>query len=508
MGAESVWSVDPRTGEPRGGGPVAEVSGPAAVDAAVRAAHAALPALAERARRAALLRAAAERLHAAGPELIAAADAETALGTARLTGELARTVFQLRYFADLVDHAAEPGGFLDVRRDSADPGLTPPRPDLYRVKLPLGVVGVFAASNFPFAFSVPGGDTASALAAGCPVVVKAHPDHPETSERVAAVLREAVREVGLPEGTIGLVHGFEAGPGLVRHPLLAGVGFTGSARGGRALFDVAAARPRPIPFHGELGSVNPVLVTEAALTGTGADPGPGTGTGTGAAEELARGLVGSFTLGMGQFCTKPGLVLVPAGAAGDAFEKAVADAAAQVPAGVLLDARMREAFLDGFARRAGLGDVQTVAPAGSVPTPETPLAVRAGVLSVPAASALRGSHEALLEECFGPATVLVRYADPAEAEAILARLDGCLTATLHTPAADPDAPALLAALARFAGRVLFGGWPTGVAVADAMHHGGPYPASTSAATSVGATSVERWLRPVSFQTVPEALLPR
>ncbi|WP_042363844.1 aldehyde dehydrogenase family protein [Streptacidiphilus neutrinimicus] len=517
MGAESVWSVDPRTGEPRGDGPVAEVSGPAAVDAAVRAAHAALPALADRARRAALLRAAAERLHAVGPELVAAAEAETALGFPRLTGELARTVFQLRYFADLVDRAAEPGGFLDIRRDSADPGLTPPRPDLYRTKLPLGVVGVFAASNFPFAFSVPGGDTASALAAGCPVVVKAHPDHPESSARMAAALREAAREVGLPEGTIGLVHGFEAGPELVRHPLLAGVGFTGSARGGRALFDLAAARPRPIPFHGELGSLNPVLITEAALTVPGAGTAEASAGEAGtaaastgaasAAEELARGLVGSFTLGTGQFCTKPGLVLVPAGAAGDAFEKAVADAAAQAPAGVLLDARMREAFLDGFARRAALADVQTVAPAASAPTPEAPLAVRPGVLSVPAPSALRGSHEALLEECFGPATVLVRYADPAEADAILSRLDGCLTATLHTPAADPEAPALLGALARFAGRVLFGGWPTGVAVADAMHHGGPYPASTSTATSVGATAVERWLRPVSFQTVPDALLP-
>ncbi|MEY9873573.1 NADP-dependent aldehyde dehydrogenase [Streptacidiphilus sp. MAP12-33] len=496
MGAESVWSVDPRTGERRGDGAVAVASGAAAVDAAVRAAHAALPALADRARRAALLRAAAERLHAEGPALIAAADAETALGTARLTGELARTTFQLRYFADLVDAAAEPGGFLDVRRDGADPTLTPPRPELYRVKVPLGVVGVFAASNFPFAFSVPGGDTASALAAGCPVVVKAHPDHPETSERVATALRAAAVEVGLPAGTIGLLHGFEAGPELVRHPLLTGVGFTGSPRGGRALFDVAAARPRPIPFHGELGSVNPVLVTAAALAGPGS------------AEQLAGALAGSFTLGMGQFCTKPGLVLLPAGEAGDAFEKALADAAAQVPAGVLLDPRMREAFLDGFAVRAGLAEVRTLAPAGPAPGPEAPLAVRPGVLSVPAASALRGSHEALLEECFGPATVLVRYADPVEADAILSRLDGCLTATLHTPATDPDAPAHLAALARFAGRVLFGGWPTGVAVADAMHHGGPYPASTSTATSVGATAVDRWLRPVSFQTVPEALLPR
>ncbi|MEZ0064865.1 NADP-dependent aldehyde dehydrogenase [Streptacidiphilus sp. MAP12-20] len=496
MGAESVWSLDPRTGERRGDAPVAVAADPAAVDAAVRAAHAALPALADRARRSALLRAAAARLHAGGESLVAAADAETRLGTARLTGELARTVYQLRYFADLVDRAADAGGFLDIRTDTADPGLTPPRPELYRVQLPLGVVGVFAASNFPFAFSVPGGDTASALAAGCPVVVKAHPDHPETSELAAAALRAAAVEVGLPEGTIGLVHGFAAGPELVRHPLLAGVGFTGSPRGGRALFDLAAARPRPIPIHGELGSVNPVLVTPAAL----AEPG--------AVEQLAAGLVGSFTLGMGQFCTKPGLVLLPAGSVGDACAKAVADATAQVPAGVLLDARMREAFLDGFAARAALTDVQALAPAGPAASAEAPLAVLPGVLSVTAEAALRDSHELLLEECFGPGTVLVRYADADEAAAVLGRMDGCLTATLHTPADDPQAPAWLAALAAFAGRVLFGGWPTGVAVADAMQHGGPYPAATSSGTSVGGAAVERWLRPVAFQSVPQALQPR
>lgn len=496
--AGAVWSVDPRTGDRRGGGPVAVAADASVVDSAVRAAHDARGALADRARRAALLRAAAERLEQRGDALIAAADAETALGPARLTGELARTAFQLRYFADLVDRAAEPGGFLDVRSDTADPTLTPPRPELHRAKVPLGVVAVFAAGNFPFAFSVPGGDTASALAAGCPVVVKAHPDHPETSELVAAALRDAATDAGLPVGVVGLVHGFAAGPELVRHPLVAGVGFTGSSRGGRALFDLAVSRPRPIPFHGELGSVNPVVVTEAALAGAG--------EGAGAAA-LAAGLVGSFTLGMGQFCTKPGLVLVPVGAAGDAFEKLLAEGVAEVPSGVLLDERMRTSFLEGFAARAVLAQVSVVAAGGAAPTAELPRAVRPGVLSVPARAVLRESHESLLEECFGPGTVLVRYADAAEAAAVLDRLDGCLTATLQTPADDPDAAAWLGRLSRFAGRVLFGGWPTGVAVADAMQHGGPYPAATSTGTSVGGAAVERWLRPVAFQTVPAALRP-
>lgn len=263
------------------------------VDSVVRAAHAARGALAERAVRAALLRRAAELLDEAGDAVIEAADAETALGPGRLTGELGRTTYQLRSFADLV----EEGGFLDVRIDHADPGLTPPRPDLRRYKIPLGPVAVYSASNFPLAFSVPGGDTASALAAGCPVVVKAHPDHPATSELCAALLRRAAAEVGLPEGVLNLVHGFQAGIDLVRHPLITAAGFTGSVRGGRALYDAAAARPHPIPFHGELGSLNPVVITEAAAGER--------------AEQIGAGLAGAMTLGVGQFCVKPGLVLAP-----------------------------------------------------------------------------------------------------------------------------------------------------------------------------------------------------
>ncbi|CAM5692906.1 N-succinylglutamate 5-semialdehyde dehydrogenase [Streptomyces badius] len=244
--------------------------------------------------RAAFLRAAAELLEESGEHIIEAADAETALGPARLTGELARTAAQFRAFAEVVDE----GAYLDVHIDHPDASRTPPWPDLRRYKIPLGVVAVYAASNFPLAFSVPGGDTASALAACCPVVVKAHPDHPATSELCASVLRRAAADAGLPEDVLTVVHGFDAGVELIRHPLVSAAGFTGSVRGGRALYDAAAARPAPIPFHGELGSLNPVVVTAAAAAER--------------AGEIGTGLGGSMTLGVGQFCTKPGFVLVPA----------------------------------------------------------------------------------------------------------------------------------------------------------------------------------------------------
>ena len=403
----------------------------------------------------------------------------------RLTGELARVAYQFRFFADIVDD----GAFLGVVIDAPDPAAVPPRPELRRWKVPLGTVGVFAASNFPFAFSVPGGDTASALAAGCPVVVKAHPDHPETSELAAAAIRAAAEQVGLPANVLTLVHGYQAGADLVRHPLISAVGFTGSIPGGRALFDLAVARPVPIPFYGELGSLNPVLVTEQAAAAR--------------AGEIAGGLVASYTLGQGQFCTKPGLVLVPAGPAGDALAKTVTETAAAAAPGALLDARMREHFLAGFAARAAAPGVRTLAAAAAAPTGDVPQAVRAGLLEVDAAD-LGGD---LLEECFGPVTVLVRYRDAADAEAVLSRLGGNLTATLHAETGEPGAAAWLARLSRFAGRVIFGGWPTGVAVAPAMTHGGPYPATTTPTTSVGGTAIDRWLRPVTFQTAPPELLP-
>ncbi|QHC21797.1 aldehyde dehydrogenase (NADP(+)) [Streptomyces sp. GS7] len=490
--AAPVWSVDPRTGKRRER--VALEATTDAVDTAVRAAHTARGALADRPPRAALLRRAADLLDAAGEEIVAAADAETALGPARLTGELARTTYQLRSFAAIVDE----GGFLDVLIDRPDPGLTPPRPDLRRYKIPLGAVAVYAASNFPLAFSVPGGDTASALAAGCPVVVKAHPDHPATSELCAGLLRRAAVETGLPADAVGLVHGFRAGVDLVRHPLIAAAGFTGSVRGGRALYDAAAARPHPIPFHGELGSLNPVVVTEAAAVER--------------AERIGAGLAGSMTLGTGQFCVKPGLVLAPEGAAGDRLLASLASAAAATEAGVLLDHRMRDAFLDGVRDRTRLPGVQAPLAPGDGDGEHT---VGAGFLTVAAARlADGGPHDLLLEECFGPVTVVARYADDAEIGAVLARLPGNLTATLQlgdaeSAGTDPAGRGarLLAEVTPLAGRVVVNGWPTSVAVAPAQHHGGPYPAATSTSTSVGATAVERWLRPVAYQDTPPALLP-
>ncbi|MEV5782895.1 aldehyde dehydrogenase (NADP(+)) [Streptomyces sp. NPDC052287] len=488
MAAAPVWSVDPRTGKQRE--QVAVEATAQEVDETVRAAHAARGALVDRTARAAFLRTAADLLEGAKDHLVEAADAETALGPVRLTGELARTCYQLRAFGDIVDE----GAFLDVVINHPDDTATPPIPDLRRYKVPLGVVAVYSASNFPFAFSVAGGDTASALAAGCPVVVKAHPDHPGLSELVAAVLRRAAGRHGIPAGVVGLVHGFEAGVELVRHPLVTAAGFTGSVRGGRALFDAAAARPVPIPFHGELGSLNPVVVTEAAAAER--------------AEAIGAGLAGSMTLGVGQFCVKPGLVLAPASAAGDRLIKSLTDAVSDTDAGVLLDHRMRDNFVAGVAERAGLPGVEA---------PVTPGAggehtVSPGFLTVPAQKlATAGEHDLLLEECFGPLTVIVRYEDESEAGAVLARLPGNLTATVQLSAEEAAGEGrgaeILAELTPLAGRVVVNGWPTGVAVAPAQHHGGPYPATTSTSTSVGGTAIERWLRPVAYQGAPEALLP-
>ncbi|WP_345680732.1 aldehyde dehydrogenase (NADP(+)) [Yinghuangia aomiensis] len=479
--------------DPRTGGHRVRVTDEAAstdVDAVVRAAHAARSALAGRPTRAAFLRACAARLEAAGEAIVAAADAETALGETRLQGELGRTCTQLRAFADAVDA----GAFLDAIINHPDPTITPPVPDLRRYKIPLGVVAVYAASNFPLAFSVPGGDTASALAAGCPVVVKAHPDHPETSEIVLTVLRRAAADCGLPDAVVSVVHGFQAGLDLIRHPLIAAAGFTGSVRGGRALFDAAAARPVPIPFHGELGSLNPVVVTRGAAADRATD--------------IGEGLAASATLGVGQFCVKPGLVLVPSGDAGDRLVSALAGKLAAAEPGVLLDHRMRDNFLRGVAERLALPGVTAPVVAG----PEGEHAVKPGLLTVSADAVASGSaHEALLEECFGPVTVIARYDDDAQIEAVLAAAPGSLTATLHVSpeeaAGQGAGGALLARLTELAGRLVVNGWPTGVAVAAAQHHGGPYPATTSTSTSVGITAIERWLRPVAYQGAPDALLP-
>lgn len=486
--AVPVWSVDPRTGKEREQVTVEATAED--VDAAVRAAHAARGPLTDRDTRIAFLRAAADELDEASADLVRTADAETALGAPRLTGEVARASGQLRAFADEV---AE-GSYLGVIIDHADATSTPPRPDLRRYRIPLGVVAVYAASNFPLAFSVPGGDTASALAAGCPVVVKAHPDHPATSELCAAALRRAAERTGLPAATVSVLHGFDAGVQLVKHPLVAAAGFTGSVRGGRALFDAAAARPAPIPFHGELGSLNPVVVTEAAARER--------------AGQIGGGLAKAVTLGTGQFCVKPGLVLAPEGEAGDELVSTLASKLGEAETGVLLDARMRDAFLAGVQARTGLAGVEAPVNAGE----GQENSVAAGFLTVPARQLANDSHDLLLEECFGPVTVVARYSGADEVSAVLSQLPGNLTATVQLSreeAADEAGAGaeLLAELTPVAGRVVVNGWPTGVAVTTAQHHGGPYPATTSTSTSVGATAIERWLRPVAYQDAPDSLLP-
>lgn len=426
----------------------------------------------------------ADAIDADAAELVRIAARESHLPEARLTGELARTTAQLRLF----DRVLDEGSYLEATVDHPDPSATPPVPDLRRILVPLGVVAVFSASNFPFAFSVAGGDTASALAAGNAVVVKAHPGHPELSARTARTVAATLAEAGAPDGLFALVSGFDVGPLLVEHPDTAAVGFTGSVPGGRALFDIAARRPSPIPFYGELGSLNPVVVTPDALRQRGA--------------ELARGLSESVTLGAGQFCTKPGVVFVPGGGqASDAFAAAVAQSLPDTTWMLLTPS-----IAEGFARRtaeqlaAGAVAVASANTSASADGQVAPVILSADVSTVLAHA------DTLLEESFGPSTLLVRYADDDELARALTALDGSLTATVH---AEPDEEIgdLVALLRPRAGRILFGGWPTGVAVSWAQHHGGPYPSTTSVHTSVGATAIRRWLRPVTYQTAPEAALP-
>ena len=430
--------------------------------------------------RASWLRAAADALDANIDELVAIADEETRLGETRLRGEVGRTSGQLRLFATVV----EEGSYLELTVDEADASATPPRPELRRMLTGVGPVAVFSASNFPFAFSVAGGDTASALAAGNPVIVKAHSGHPRLSERTAAIVATALVEAGAPEGSLALVEGREAGNALVQHPSIQAAGFTGSLGGGRALFDLASGRPDPIPFYGELGSVNPVVITPAAVAERG--------------EVLAQGLVASFTLGVGQFCTKPGVVFVPAGAG---FEELVAGFATGSSGGPLLTDRITAAFPSGIEHLEADPSVSVVAQG----LPAEAGSARPIVLTTDAA-AVAARPETLLEECFGPVTLLVRYSSEEDLHAALEAVPGSLTATLHSEPGD-DVAAVLEVLTRKAGRVLFAGWPTGVAVTWSQHHGGPWPATTSLHTSVGATAIRRFLRPVVFQDAPEALLP-
>ncbi|ADB35624.1 Aldehyde Dehydrogenase [Kribbella flavida DSM 17836] len=442
------------------------------------AAEAAAPlAASEPAVRAGWIRAVADALDAAADELVPIAMRESSLPEPRLRGEVARSTGQLRMFADVL---AE-GSLLEVVIDTADPDAKPvPRPDLRRVLVPLGPVLVFAASNFPFAFSVPGGDTASALAAGCPVVVKAHPGHPELSVKTAEVMMEALRAAGAPAGTFGLIQGFDVGVAALKDPRITAAGFTGSVPAGKALHEIAATRPEPIPFYGELGSLNPVFVTQAAIDARGND--------------LAGGFVASFTLGVGQFCTKPGLLFLPAG---HGLEDRLTEATGGVAAAKMLSDKISEGFSSGLDRLRKVEGVRVLSegPATLLQTTVPELLAR---------------PDEILEECFGPVSIVVEYGSVDELVAGVEAFGGNLTATLQAEeSADAELAArLLPLLTARAGRVLWNGWPTGVAVSWAQHHGGPFPSTVgSIHTSVGVTAARRFQRPVAYQDTPDAVLP-
>ena len=432
--------------------------------------------------RAYILDAIADALEVDAEELVALAAAETNLGTERLNGELKRTAFQLRLFGNVLRE----GDFLDVRIDHEDPqwpsGVA--RPDTRRTKLPLGPVLVYSASNFPFAFSVAGGDTASALAAGNPVVVKAHSGHLRLSERTAQVVIAACRAAGAPDGVFALICGTQAGIDALSDHRIKAAGFTGSIAGGRALMDIAASRPEPIPFYGELGSNNPVFVTPAAVEARG--------------QSIAEGYVSSFTLGAGQFCVKPGMLFVPAGSG--MLEK-LRDIA--LPAGAkMLNERIREGYVENLQRLSSHPNVEVLVQ-GTAPFATSPSPI---LLTTKAEHVLSAPRE-LEAECFGPTSIVVEYVDQSDLVPIAETFEGQLTATIHGEDGC-QIQELVRVLSEKAGRILWNQWPTGVAVTYAQHHGGPYPASTaSSTTSVGTAAIERFLRPVAYQGFPQHLLP-
>ncbi|PZQ47324.1 MAG: aldehyde dehydrogenase (NADP(+)) [Rhodovulum sulfidophilum] len=437
--------------------------------------------------RARFLEAIAEEIEARGAAITEIGTQETGLPAARLEGERGRTTGQLRLFAAHI----RAGDWLDLRRDPALPDRKPaPRPEIRLAQRPVGPVAVFGASNFPLAFSTAGGDTAAALAAGCPVVVKGHSAHPGTGEIVAEAIDAARQRLGLHSGVFSLIQGGDrkVGEALVTDPHIKAVGFTGSLAGGRALFDLCAGRPEPIPFFGELGSVNPMFVLPAAAGARGA--------------EIGAGWAASLTMGAGQFCTNPGIAVIAAGPEADAFVAAARAALAATGPQVMLTEGIARAYRDGKARMAARSAVTELLASEADPRETTP------ALYETTAEAWLSDH-ALGEEVFGPLGLVVRVAGPEGMVAIARDLAGQLTATLHMDDADlTPARALLPILERKAGRVLANGFPTGVEVVDSMVHGGPYPASTNfGATSVGTLSIRRFLRPVSYQNLPAALLP-
>lgn len=481
----ATFASSPAHGEPHD----FSVGTPADVDAACRAAEAAIWSFSSltRGARATFLDRIADEIEARGAEITEIGAQETGLPAARLEGERGRTTGQLRLFASHI----RKGDYLDRRQDPALPDRAPlPRPDLRLIQRPVGPVAVFGASNFPLAFSVAGGDTASALAAGCPVVVKGHSAHPGTGEIVAQAILAAITACGLHPGVFSLIQGGrrDVGEALVKHPLIRAAGFTGSLAGGRALFDLCARRPDPIPFFGELGSVNPMFLLPAALAARGA--------------EIAQGWAGSLTLGAGQFCTNPGLAVLIDGPQADAFVASARSALAPVAPQTMLTDGIAAAYRQGRDRIAAGPGVRSVLTTSCDRRSAAPC-----LFEVSAADWM--ADHALAEEVFGPLGLVVRARDADDMEQVARGLTGQLTCTLHMDAGDGvTAQSLLPILERKAGRIIANGFPTGVEVADAMVHGGPYPASTNfGATSVGTLSIRRWLRPVCYQNLPEALLP-
>ncbi len=485
IASEQTFMSEPANGEAH----AFSIGTPSLVDQACRAAEDAFWSYgySSRADRAAFLNAIADEIEARAEAITQIGTEETGLPEARLNGERGRTTGQLRLFADHI----LAGDYLDRRHDAALPDRQPlPRPDLKMIQRPIGPVAVFGASNFPLAFSTAGGDTAAALAAGCPVVVKGHSAHPGTGEIIAEAIYAAIKSCDMPAGVFSLIQGGkrDVGQTLVQHPLIKAVGFTGSLGGGRALFDLCAQRSEPIPFFGELGSVNPMFVFPEATKARGVS--------------LGEGWAASLTMGAGQFCTNPGIAVVSKGPEGDAFVEAAAKALADAPAQVMLTDGIAEAYRNGKARINASAEVRPILTNDSEGRTALP-----NLFETDAGAYLQ--NNALGEEVFGPLGLIVRVQDTAEMETLAQGLHGQLTVTLHMDEGDTEAARRLMPLVeRKAGRVLVNGFPTGVEVCDSMVHGGPYPASTNfGATSVGTLAIRRFLRPVCYQNVPEGLLP-
>jgi alpha-ketoglutaric semialdehyde dehydrogenase len=484
---DAFHGVNPATGAPTG---VAyREASVAQVDAAVAAAAEVFGTYRAKSaeQRAAFLRAIARELLALGDTLINVTHDETALPRARLESERTRTAYQLELMAQTLDE----GSWVEARIDTGDPARMPlPKPDLRRMLIALGPVAVFSASNFPFAYSVVGGDTASALAAGCPVVCKAHPAHPGASELMALAVTRALKRCDMPPGVFSMVQGWshETGLALVRHPSIQAVGFTGSLRGGRALYDAAAARPEPIPVYAEMGSVNPVFLLPSALRER--------------SDAIANGLAASMMQGVGQFCTNPGIIV---GVASDSLTTLTASLAQHVravAAGTMLYEGLRNNFSKGVGQSLERG--AAVVAEGGAAVGVTDAA--ATLLEVDAAKFV--AEPALRSEMFGPAWIIVTARDVADLERVAASMEGQLTATIHgTDAELSEHAQLVRLLERRVGRLVFNGYPTGVEVGHAMQHGGPYPASTDGrTTSVGSASIARFARPVCYQNFPDGAL--